>query len=216
MDYDIKVSDSGKITCHEWNKEGYQLMMIAQADVQPVFTITSPLATVKMTIDNFDDERKIDIWLATTDDDSEAAKRVEEGMTAIRIMNVFQDIVDSLNQPHKQAPEKETPEMAPQPNYSTNDHKIQAWYYYQTDGQVTNAQPVDVNGDNLQEISDDLIKFFNESEETAEKFTVYSEYLEDGYAQVKLVGRFYEEDGEGGYTNETTHVTVIIEANKKN
>lgn len=106
--------------------------------------------------------------------------------------------------------------MAPQVNYSTDDHRIQAWYYYQMDGMVTNAQPVDVNGGNLQEVTDDLIAFFNEAEETAEKFTVYSEHLEDGYAQVKLVGEFCEDDREGGYTDETINVTVIIEANKKN
>ena len=94
-------------------------------------------------------------------------------------------------------------------------HTINAWYYFQTDGQVTEAQPVDVNGDNLQEITADLISFFNESEETAETFTVYSEHLDDGYAQVKLVGEFYEEDGEGGYTDETINVTVVIEANEK-
>ena len=105
--------------------------------------------------------------------------------------------------------------MAPQSSYSTTNHIIEAWYYYQTDGQVTNAQPVDVNGDNLQEITDDLISFFNESEETAEKFTVYSEHLDDGYAQVKLVGKFYKDDREGGYTDETIHVTVIIAANEK-
>ena len=98
---------------------------------------------------------------------------------------------------------------------NTDTHNIKAWYYYQLDGQVTEAQPVDVNGDNLQEITDDLISFFNESEETAEKFTVYSEHLKDGYAQVKLAGEFYEEDGEGGYTDETINVMVIIEANEK-
>ena len=98
---------------------------------------------------------------------------------------------------------------------NTDTHNIKAWYYFQTDGQVTEAQPVDVNGDNLQEITDDLISFFNESEETAEQFTLYSEQLEEGYAQVKLFGEFYEGDGEGGYTDETIYVTVVIEANEK-
>ena len=105
--------------------------------------------------------------------------------------------------------------MLTRESYTTKSHTINAWYYYQTDGKVTNAQPVDVNGDNLQEITDDLISFFNESEETAEKFTVYSEHLDDGYAQVKLAGKFYKDDREGGYTDETIYVTVIIEANEK-
>ena len=105
--------------------------------------------------------------------------------------------------------------MKTQESYTTTDHNINAWYFCQLDGQVTEAQPVDVNGDNLQEITLDLISFFNEAEETAEKFTVYSEHLEDGYAQVKLAGEFYEEDGEGGYTDETINVMVIIEANEK-
>ena len=105
--------------------------------------------------------------------------------------------------------------MKTQESYTTDNHNIRAWYYYQMDGMVTNAQPVDVNGDNLEEIADDLIAFFNEAEETAEKFTVFSEYLDDGYAQVKLVGEFYEDDREGGYTDETINVTVIIEANEK-
>lgn len=105
--------------------------------------------------------------------------------------------------------------MLTQESYTTDNYNIKAWYYYQMDGMVTNAQPVDVNGDNLEEIADDLIAFFNEAEETAEKFTVFSEYLDDGYAQVKLVGEFYEDDREGGYTDETINVTVIIEANEK-
>ena len=98
---------------------------------------------------------------------------------------------------------------------NTDTHNIKAWYFYQLDGQVTESQPVDVNGDNLREITADLISFFNESEETAEKFTVYSECLEDGYAQVKLFGEFYEGDGEDGYTDETINVFVVIEANEK-
>ena len=101
------------------------------------------------------------------------------------------------------------------PVANTDTHNIKAWYFYQLDGQAAEAQPVDVNGDNLQEITNDLISFFNESEETAEKFTVHSERMEEGYAQVKLVGEFYEEDGEGGYTDETINVMVIIEANEK-
>lgn len=105
--------------------------------------------------------------------------------------------------------------MKTQASYSTTDHTINAWYYFQTDGQVTEAQPVDVNGDNLHEITADLKAFFDESEETAEEFALYSEHLEDGYAQVKLNGEFYEGDGEGGYTDETIYVTVVIEANEK-
>lgn len=105
--------------------------------------------------------------------------------------------------------------MLTQESYTTKNHNINAWYYFQTDGQVTEAQPVDVNGDNLREITLDLKAFFDESEETAEEFALYSEHLEDGYAQVKLVGEFYEGDGEGGYTDETIYVTVIIEANEK-
>ena len=105
--------------------------------------------------------------------------------------------------------------MKTQASYSTTNHTINAWYYFQEDGQVTEAQPVDVNGDNLQEITADLISFFDESEETPEKFYLYSEQLEDGYAQIKLVGEFYEGDGEGGYTDETINVMVIVEANEK-
>lgn len=105
--------------------------------------------------------------------------------------------------------------MKTQVSYNTDNHNIKAWYYYQMDGMVTNAQPVDVNGDNLQEITADLISFFNESEEIAETFTLYSEHLEEGYAQIKLAGEFYEGDGEGGYTDETMNVMVIIEANEK-
>lgn len=105
--------------------------------------------------------------------------------------------------------------MLTQESYTTDNYNIKAWYYFQTDGQVTEAQPVDVNGDNLREITLDLITFFDESEETAETFTQYSEHLEDGYAQAKLAGEFYEGDGEGGYTDETINVMVVIEANEK-
>lgn len=105
--------------------------------------------------------------------------------------------------------------MLTQESYTTKNHNINAWYYFQTDGQVTEAQSVDVNGDNLREITLDLKAFFDESEETAEEFALHSEHLEDGYAQVKLNGEFYEGDGEGGYTDETIYVTVVIEANEK-
>ena len=105
--------------------------------------------------------------------------------------------------------------MKTQASYSIKNHNIKAWYYYQMDGQITNAQPVDVNGDSLQEITADLKAFFNESEETAEEFALYSEHLEDGYAQIKLFGEFYEDDREGGYTDETINVMVIVEANEK-
>lgn len=105
--------------------------------------------------------------------------------------------------------------MLTQESYTTDNYNIKAWYYFQTDGQVTEAQPVDVNGENLREITLDLKAFFDESEETAEEFALYSEHLENGYAQVKLNGAFYEEDGEGGYTDETIYVTVVIEANEK-
>ena len=105
--------------------------------------------------------------------------------------------------------------MLTQESYTTDNYNIKAWYYFQTDGQVTEAQPVDVNGENLREITLDLKAFFDESEETAEEFALYSEHLENGYAQVKLNGEFYEEDGEGGYTDETIYVTAVIEANEK-
>ena len=105
--------------------------------------------------------------------------------------------------------------MLTQESYTTDNYNIKAWYYFQTDGQVTEAQSVDVNGENLREITADLKAFFDESEETAEEFALYSEQLEDGYAQVKLNGEFYEGDGEGGYTDETIYVMVIIEANEK-
>ena len=105
--------------------------------------------------------------------------------------------------------------MLTRESYTTDNYNIKAWYYFQTDGQVTEAQPVDVNGENLREITADLKAFFDESEETAEEFALYFEQLEDGYAQVKLNGEFYEGDGEGGYTDETIYVMVIIEANEK-
>ena len=105
--------------------------------------------------------------------------------------------------------------MKTQASYSIKNHNIKAWYYFQTDGQVTEAQPVDVNGENLREITADLKAFFDESEETAEEFALYSEHLEDGYAQIKLVGEFYESDGERDYTDETINVMVIVEANEK-
>ena len=105
--------------------------------------------------------------------------------------------------------------MLTRESYTTKNHNIKAWYYFQTGGQVTEAQPVDVNGDNLQEITADLKAFFDESEETAEEFALYSEHLEDGYAQIKLFGEFYEDDREGGYTDETINVMVIVEANEK-
>ena len=105
--------------------------------------------------------------------------------------------------------------MLTQESYTTDNYNIKAWYYFQTDGQVTEAQPVDVNGENLREITADLKAFFDESEETAEEFALYSEHLEDGYAQIKLFGEFYEDDREGGYTDETINVMVIVEANEK-
>ena len=105
--------------------------------------------------------------------------------------------------------------MLTQESYTTDNYNIKAWYYFQTDGQVTEAQSVDVNGENLREITADLKAFFDESEETAEEFSLHSEQLEDGYAQIKLFGEFYEDDREGGYTDETINVMVIVEANEK-
>ena len=47
--------------------------------------------------------------------------------------------------------------MKTRESYTTDNYNIKAWYYFQTDGQVTEAQPVDVNGENLREITADQI-----------------------------------------------------------
>lgn len=102
-------------------------------------------------------------------------------------------------------------------NITTDTHNIDAYYELINDGFESGAQPVDVNGNTLKEITNDLITFFNESEETAENFEIYEESNVDGDVTIKLHGAFYKynEAGEGEYSEETIAVEVVIQATEK-
>lgn len=98
MEYNIKVSDSGEITRHEWSIEGYQLMMVTRADSEPMFTVSSPTNTISIVIDNFDDERRVEIEWAPIGATflANATEFAENIHAAVRIAGDFQKIVDSF------------------------------------------------------------------------------------------------------------------------
>jgi len=61
MNYEIKVSDSGEITRHEWSTEGYRLVMIARPGAEALFYINSPADSADIMVDNFDEERTLSV-----------------------------------------------------------------------------------------------------------------------------------------------------------
>ena len=98
MNYEIKISESGEITRHEWSAEGYRLVMIARPGAEAMFSINSPADSADIMVDNFDEERKLSIsWAAIGSVTPEAAAEFAGSInTAIRIAGEFQKIVDSF------------------------------------------------------------------------------------------------------------------------
>src|SRR5690625_4463105 len=98
MNYEIKVSESGEITRHEWSTEGYKLIMIARPGAEAMFSIDSPDSAADIMVDNFDEERKLSISWASLGDVSpaEAAQFAASINTTVRIAGEFQKIVDSF------------------------------------------------------------------------------------------------------------------------
>jgi len=98
MNYEIKISESGNITRHEWSTEGYQLAMIARPDSDAMFQIISPADSAEIMVDNFDEERKLSVsWASYGDVTPERAAEFAESInTAVRIAGEFQKIVDSF------------------------------------------------------------------------------------------------------------------------
>lgn len=96
MEYKIKVSDSGELTRHEWSTDGYQLMMVTHADSEPMFTVSSPTNTISIVIDNFDNERRVEIdWAPIGVTSLETATEFAENINeAVRVAGDFQKIVD--------------------------------------------------------------------------------------------------------------------------
>lgn len=99
MHYEIKVSDSGDITCHEWSTEGYKLIMIARPGADVMFSINSPDDAADIMVDNFDEDRTLSVsWAAIGAVTPERAAQFAEGINAaVRIAGEFQQIVTSLN-----------------------------------------------------------------------------------------------------------------------
>lgn len=98
MHYEIKVSDSGDITRHEWSAEGYRLIMIARPGADTMFSINSPDDSADIMVDNFDEERKLSVsWAAIGAVTPERAAQFAEGVNAaVRVAGEFQQIVNSL------------------------------------------------------------------------------------------------------------------------
>lgn len=98
MNYEIKISDSGNITRHEWSTEGYQLAMIARPDSDAMFQIISPADSADIMVDNFDEERKLSVsWAAIGSVTPERAAEFAESInTTVRIAGEFQKIVNSF------------------------------------------------------------------------------------------------------------------------
>ena len=98
MNYEIKVSDSGEITRHEWSTEGYRLIMIARPGADAMFSISSPDGSADIMVDNFDKERTLSVsWAAIGAVTPERASQFAEGInTAVRVTGEFQQIVASL------------------------------------------------------------------------------------------------------------------------
>ena len=98
MNYEIKVSDSGDITRHEWSTEGYRLIMIARPGADTMFSIDSPDGSADIVVDNFDEERTLSIsWAAIGAVTPERAAQFAESVnTAVRVAGEFQQIVTSL------------------------------------------------------------------------------------------------------------------------
>lgn len=98
MNYEIKISESGEITRHEWSTEGYLLAMIARSDSDAMFYISSPADSAEVMIDNFDEERKLSVsWAAIGSVAPERAAQFAESINvAVRVAGEFQKIVNSF------------------------------------------------------------------------------------------------------------------------
>lgn len=98
MNYEIKISESGDITRHEWSAEGYRLVMIARPDAEAMFSIDSPDNAAEIMVDNFFEERKLSVSWASLGDVSpaEASQFAASINTAVRIAGEFQKIVNSF------------------------------------------------------------------------------------------------------------------------
>ena len=98
MKYEIKISKSGKITRLEWHTEGYQLAMITRADAEAMFVVSSPESAVSLLIDNFDDDRRVEVvWVSTGAVAPEEATQFAENINAAaRVAGEFNKIMNAF------------------------------------------------------------------------------------------------------------------------
>lgn len=77
-------------------------------------------------------------------------------------------------------------------NITTDTHDIRATYTVAGTGEW---HEIDVNGYNLTEIIDDMLTFWNEADNRAQKFTVANKFNEDDATTVvEIVGEVYGVD----------------------
>ena len=98
MNYEIKISESGNAARHEWSTEGYQLAMLTRPDSDVMFQIISPNDSAEIMVDNFCEERKLNVsWASYGAVTPERAAEFAESInTAVRIAGEFQKIVNSF------------------------------------------------------------------------------------------------------------------------
>lgn len=101
-------------------------------------------------------------------------------------------------------------------NITTDTHKITAWYELDPG---CNEILVDTNGHTLEEITKDLLDFFNSMDETAEIFELDSAIDESGNSEevtIKLNGKLHKEILVGAQDPENLqNVIVVIHAEEK-
>lgn len=97
------------------------------------------------------------------------------------------------------------------PTANNDTHNIEARYEMH-DG--LDAFEINTKGHTLEEMTENMIEFFNDMGETATKFelvNVINQYDGDNGARIEIKGDFYSEDD----PNQLDAVTVIIEASEK-
>ena len=101
-------------------------------------------------------------------------------------------------------------------NITTDTHKITAWYEFEPG---YNGILVGTNGHTLEEITKDLLDFFNSMDETAETFELDSAIDESGNSEevtIKLNGKLHKEILGGAQDPEDLqNVIVVIHAEEK-
>ena len=93
---------------------------------------------------------------------------------------------------------------------TTTTHSIDAAYMINNSYQWL---PLDINGDSFDEIVADMLDFWNDHPETAEKFTAEDTDTVDGAIVVALCGRVRAYDLDGFLSDtETDEIVVVVAA----